>query len=104
MNRRWEIFQRVRDVLAGKERASRRAQTKKGWVSETQPRTEQDPDAASTSDNSQIRLAQLLAQADPDLARIVAAWPTLPPPIRRALQALIETQGQPNRSQQTRLR
>jgi hypothetical protein len=29
--------------------------------------------------------------ADPDLARIVAAWPALPEPIRRAILALIET-------------
>jgi hypothetical protein len=29
------------------------------------------------------------ARIDPDLARIVAAWPTLPEPIRRAMLALI---------------
>ena len=27
---------------------------------------------------------------DPDLARIVGAWPTLPEPIRRAMLALVE--------------
>jgi hypothetical protein len=27
---------------------------------------------------------------DPDLAKIVAAWPSLPEPIRRAVLALIE--------------
>jgi hypothetical protein len=34
-----------------------------------------------------------LEQADavpPDLARIIAAWPTLPAPIRRAILALIQ--------------
>jgi hypothetical protein len=30
-------------------------------------------------------------EADPDLARIVATWPMLPEPIRRAVLALIET-------------
>jgi hypothetical protein len=29
--------------------------------------------------------------ADPDLTRILDAWPTLPEPIRRAILALIET-------------
>ncbi len=28
---------------------------------------------------------------DPDLARVVSAWPALPDPIRRAMLALIET-------------
>jgi hypothetical protein len=32
---------------------------------------------------------------DPDLARILAAWPTLPEPIRRAVLALVESAGQP---------
>jgi hypothetical protein len=27
---------------------------------------------------------------DPDLSRVVAAWPTLPEPIRRAVLALVE--------------
>jgi hypothetical protein len=30
-------------------------------------------------------------ETDPDLARIIAAWPTLPEPIRRAMLALVET-------------
>jgi hypothetical protein len=29
--------------------------------------------------------------ADPDLTRLVDAWPTLPPPIRAAVLALVET-------------
>jgi hypothetical protein len=31
------------------------------------------------------------AETDPDLARIIAAWPTLPEPIRRAMLALVES-------------
>jgi hypothetical protein len=30
-------------------------------------------------------------EADPDLARILDAWPTLPAPIRRAILALVES-------------
>ena len=30
-------------------------------------------------------------EADPDLARVLAAWPDLPPAIRRAVLALIAT-------------
>ncbi len=30
-----------------------------------------------------------LAPADPDLARVVAAWPDLPEPLRRAVMALV---------------
>lgn len=29
---------------------------------------------------------------DPDLARLIAAWPTLPEPIRRAILALVGSQ------------
>jgi hypothetical protein len=29
---------------------------------------------------------------DPDLARVVAAWPDLPKPIRRAVLALVDSQ------------
>jgi hypothetical protein len=32
-----------------------------------------------------------VAGNDPDLARILDAWPTLPEPIRRAILALAET-------------
>jgi hypothetical protein len=35
------------------------------------------------------------AENDPDLARILQAWPTLPEPIRRAILALVESAGQP---------
>jgi hypothetical protein len=31
------------------------------------------------------------SRIDPDLARVNAAWPMLPEPIRRAIRALIET-------------
>jgi hypothetical protein len=30
-------------------------------------------------------------ETDPDLARILDAWPTLPAPIRRAILALVES-------------
>jgi hypothetical protein len=30
------------------------------------------------------------AHSDPDLARVMAAWPTLPAPIRRAVLALVD--------------
>jgi hypothetical protein len=33
-------------------------------------------------------------QADPDLARLVDAWPTLPAHIRAAVLALVQTAGQ----------
>jgi hypothetical protein len=32
-----------------------------------------------------------LAETDPGLALILAAWPTLPAPIRRAMLALVES-------------
>src|SRR5262249_54446401 len=41
-------------------------------------------------------LAQSLArdsQIDPDLARVMAAWPNLPATIRRAILALVESTG-----------
>jgi hypothetical protein len=60
--------------------------------------------AGNTSDESTDRLAVQLSgesetappaappedpAADPDLARIVAAWPDLPEPIRRAMLAMV---------------
>jgi hypothetical protein len=66
-------------------------QKKKEWVSAARPPAEQDPNAASTFDNSHDRLAHLLAQADADLARVLDAWPTLPPHIKVAILALVET-------------
>jgi hypothetical protein len=36
------------------------------------------------------RFAQQIAN-DPDLARLVKAWPTLPDPIRRAMLALVSS-------------
>ena len=32
---------------------------------------------------------------DPDLAKVVEAWPRLPEPIKRAILAMIEASGQP---------
>jgi hypothetical protein len=37
------------------------------------------------------RESQNPSPTDPALARIAAAWPTLPNPIRRAMLALVET-------------
>jgi hypothetical protein len=36
-------------------------------------------------------VAPNLAETDPDLARVVAAWPTLAEPMRRAVLALVAT-------------
>jgi hypothetical protein len=36
-------------------------------------------------------LADSFTRSDPGLQRLIAAWPTLPEPIRRAVLALIET-------------
>jgi hypothetical protein len=38
------------------------------------------------------------ASLDPDLTRILDAWPTLPDPIRRAVMALVETSSPPGES------
>jgi hypothetical protein len=52
---------------------------------------------ASTSGEPPARLAPQLAPApaaspvDPDLVRVVDAWPSLPEPIRRAVLALVES-------------
>jgi hypothetical protein len=46
--------------------------------------------AEENSDFSAL-LAPELARIDPDLARIVAAWPTLAEPIRRAMLALVKS-------------
>jgi hypothetical protein len=45
--------------------------------------------AAGASDYANAPLP-LALQGDPNLARVVSAWPTLPEPIRRAVLALIE--------------
>jgi hypothetical protein len=45
------------------------------------------------SGESDDRFAHGFAQPppDPDLARVLDAWPTLPAPIRRAILALVES-------------
>jgi hypothetical protein len=52
-----------------------------------------------TSDESIVRpdraLTKLAPDLDPDLARIVAAWPTLPRPIKAAILALVVTSATP---------
>jgi hypothetical protein len=60
-------------------------------VFETGPRPAERPDPPSTSADTPVPDALSDALTDPDLARIVGAWPTLPEPIRRAVLALIET-------------
>ncbi len=50
----------------------------------------------STSDNDHQALARRLhgaAESDPDLARLVDAWPGLPPHIKAAIVALLGTAG-----------
>jgi len=53
---------------------------------------------AKTPDNLPLRgtggaESGALATTDSDLCRIIAAWPILPEPIRRAVLALVETTG-----------
>jgi len=59
-------------------------------------------DLASTSVNPPLRLARALHHlaendplADPELARVVAAWPTLPASIRAAMLALASVNPSP---------
>lgn len=61
---------------------------------------ERKPLPANSSDDSATPLAHLLARAvstqpsfDPDLARIIDAWLTLPPPIKAAIVALLDATG-----------
>ncbi len=56
--------------------------------------TDECPDSETTCDNPPEPLAQTLAretQIDPDLARVIDAWPELPEAIRRAMLALVES-------------
>jgi hypothetical protein len=50
-----------------------------------------DPDGCSAGCSDAPKLL-----TDPDLARVVAAWPTLSEPIRRALPALVGTTQPPS--------
>jgi hypothetical protein len=45
------------------------------------------------SESALIASLQSEAETDRDLARVLAAWSTLPEPIRRAMLALIESAG-----------
>jgi hypothetical protein len=60
-------------------------------VFETDPHPAERADPPTTSADAPVPDAQSDALTDPDLARIVGAWPTLPKAIRRAVLALIET-------------
>jgi hypothetical protein len=58
---------------------------------ETGPRSAERSDPPTTSADAPVPDALPDALTDPDLVRIVGAWPTLPEPIRRAVLALIGT-------------
>src|SRR5262245_18994174 len=75
-------------------------------VFETHPQITEATSSASTSDDAQSRFARRFAQsghgqsldapaigpvADPDLARVLDAWPMLTAPIRSAILALVES-------------
>jgi hypothetical protein len=57
-------------------------------VFETDPYPAERPDPPTTSADATVPDALPDALTDPDLARTVGAWPTLPEPIRRAMVAL----------------
>jgi hypothetical protein len=58
-------------------------------VFETDPHPAERPDPPTTSADTPVPDALPDALTDPDLARILGAWPTLPEPIRRAVLALL---------------
>ena len=49
-----------------------------------------DPDLARSGESATCVARARKPQDDPDLARLIAAWPTLPGPIRAAVLALME--------------
>ena len=58
--------------------------------------TERNPLPAITSDDSARAGDRALTKApetDPDLARVMYAWPDLPSPIRKAVLSLIDAAG-----------
>jgi hypothetical protein len=60
--------------------------------------SEPNPLHGNTSGESLPSVAVQLpnpAENDPDLAGLLAAWPTLPEPIRRAIVVLVQSAGQP---------
>jgi hypothetical protein len=56
--------------------------------------TERNPLPANTSDDSNRAgdraLTKPAPETDPDLTRVMDAWPGLPEPIRRAILALVD--------------
>ena len=52
----------------------------------------QPPPPATPSADTTPRPDRALTKPDPDLARVVAAWPALPEPLRRAVLALVDSQ------------
>src|SRR5262249_27628616 len=77
-------------------------------VFETRPRPTEGAVTESTSDDGHSRFAHPFAQSgqasppgtptppvvDPDLRRVLDAWPSLSEPIRRAVLALVDSAGQ----------
>jgi hypothetical protein len=59
-----------------------------GFAAKSVPRNDGQPAAGGAKSGA---ASPDRSPADPDLARLVDAWPTLPPPIRAAVLALVET-------------
>jgi hypothetical protein len=72
-----------------------RGQNQPGLASNRQSSTEPDalsiisPGENAISKTADAKSDALAAELPPELAKIVAAWPSLPEPIRRAMLALI---------------
>jgi hypothetical protein len=58
-------------------------------VFETEPHSAERAGPPTTSADTRVPDALRDALIDPDLARVVEAWATLPEPIRRAVLALL---------------
>jgi hypothetical protein len=62
-------------------------------VFETEPHSAERAGPPTTSAEAPVPDALPDALTDPDLARIIGTWPTLPGPICRAILALVESAG-----------
>jgi hypothetical protein len=47
--------------------------------------------ATTSSEPAEVFVRRFAQELDPELARLVDAWPTLPDPIRRAMLALLSS-------------
>jgi hypothetical protein len=54
------------------------------------------PEETALSAESGAKSGALITESDPDLARVLDAWPKLPPHIKAAVLALIGTAGLQN--------